>query len=89
MMERMFHAGFGWVPKLRHCDGYNNQKAKYMTAIVAAKEGICVQLFVIELRCGSQWSNTISIYCTTILSTWFNPKELKVSPKDQIYTMLS
>ena len=42
-MERMFHDGFGWISKLRHCDGYYNKKAKYMTAIVVAKEGICVK----------------------------------------------
>ena len=32
---------------------------------------------------------TLKIYCMTIVSTCFNPKELKVSPKDQIYTMPS
>ena len=31
----------------------------------------------------------MKIYCVTIISTYFNPKELKVSPKDQIYTMPS
>ena len=32
-----------------------------MTAIVAAKEGICVKQFVIKQRCGSQWANTKDI----------------------------
>ena len=32
-----------------------------MTAIVAAKEGICVKKFVIKLRCGSQRANTKDI----------------------------
>ena len=32
-----------------------------MTAIVAAKEGICVKYFVIKLRCGSQQANTKDI----------------------------
>ena len=31
----------------------------------------------------------MKIYCITIISTYFNPNELKVSPKDQIYTMPS
>jgi len=32
-----------------------------MTAIVAAKKGICVKKFVIKLRCSSQWANTKDI----------------------------
>ena len=57
-----------------------------MTAIIAAKEGICVKEVCYQTRCSSQWDNTMKIYCATILSTCFNPKELKVTPKDQIYT---
>ena len=48
-MESEFHNGFGWVPKLRYCDRYYNKRAKYITAIIAAKEGICVKKFVIKL----------------------------------------
>ena len=62
------------------------QKAEYMTAIIAAKEGILCQVVCYQTRCSSQRDNTMKIYCTTILSTCFNPKDLKVSPKDQIYT---
>ena len=58
-----------------------------MTAIVAAKEGICVKKFVIKLGVVSKWANTMKIYCMTII--YFNPNELKVSPKDQLYTMPS
>ena len=41
--KESFHDGFGRVPKLRHCDEYYNKRARYMTAIVATKEGICVK----------------------------------------------
>jgi hypothetical protein len=27
--ERKFHDGFGWVPKLRHCDGLYNKDRVY------------------------------------------------------------
>ena len=23
--RRKFYAGFGWIPKLKHCDGYYNE----------------------------------------------------------------
>ena len=57
-----------------------------MTAIIAAKRGHLCQEVCYQTRCSSQWNNTMKIYCATILSTCFNPKELKVTPKDQIYT---
>ena len=57
-----------------------------MTAIIAAKEGICVKKFVIKLGVVHSRDNAMKIYYTTILSTCFNPKELKVTPKDQICT---
>jgi len=46
-------------------------KAEYMTALVAAKEGICVMKFVYQTRCSSKQASNMKIYCMTIVSTCF------------------
>ena len=46
-------------------------KAEYMTALVAAKEGICVEKFVYQTRCSSKQAGNMEIYCMTIVSTCF------------------
>ena len=46
-------------------------KAKYMTALLAAKEGICVMKFVYQTRCSSKQASNMKIYCMTIVSTCF------------------
>ena len=45
---RKFYAGFGWVPKLNIVMD-TTTKVEYIAALVAAKEGVWVEKFVIEL----------------------------------------
>ena len=44
-------------------------KAEYMTALVAAKEGICVKKFVFQIRCSFKKASNMKICCKTIVST--------------------
>ena len=46
--KRKFYAGFGWIPKLNIVMD-TTMKAEYIAALVAAKEGVWVEKFVIEL----------------------------------------
>ena len=46
--RRKFYAGFGWVPKLNIVMD-TTMKVEYIAALVAAKEGVWVEKFVIEL----------------------------------------
>ena len=46
--RRKFYAGFGWVPKLNIVMD-TTTKVEYKAALVAAKEGVWVEMFVIEL----------------------------------------
>lgn len=65
------------------------RKAEYMTAIVAAKEVICVKKFVCQTRCSSKWANTMKIYCTTIESTCFELKGLRSHRRTKLYNAIS
>ena len=47
-MLQKFYAGFGLVPKLNNVMD-TTTKVEYIAALVAAKEGIWVEKFVIEL----------------------------------------
>ena len=46
--RKKFYAGFGWIPKLNIVMD-TTMKAEYIAALVAAKEGVWVEKFVIEL----------------------------------------
>ena len=50
-------------------------KTEYMTALVAAKEGICVKKLVYQTRSSSKKAINMKVYCMTIVSTCFYLKE--------------
>ena len=82
--RRKFYAGFGWIPKLKHCDGYYNEGWVYSCSS-SSKGGRLSREVRYQTWCNFEWVFSMKLYYLIIEASWFKPR-IKVPPEDQTYT---